>query len=110
MGRRKKPEKRLQIGALYFVDRRIKTIQILRRVLSRQRSINYSFENVCVFSVKKAPENNVVTVASHENFFGKNYSKIMIGNSQDFMIGYILVSELEKIVQGKLKWIVVSED
>lgn len=106
MGRRKKPTRKLQVGTFYFIDRRIKSFQVLKKVMSRQNSLNASPGNLRTFNVLGAPENNALMVASHERFFGKDYSKIMIGNTnQDILIGYILVSDLQKIIQGKLKWV-----
>jgi hypothetical protein len=110
MGRRKKPIRKLQLGIFYFIDRRIKSFKILKKVLSRQKSLNFTPENMRTFNVLRVPKNNVLIVATHEKFFGKDYSKIMIGNAnQDTLIGYVLVSELQRIVQGKLKWIRVDD-
>lgn len=78
--------------------------------MSRQKSLNFTPGNVRTFNVLGAPDNNVLIVAAHEKFFGKDYSKIMIGNTnQNTLIGYVLVSELQRIVQGKLKWIRVDD-
>jgi hypothetical protein len=105
MGRRKKPERKLRIGTFYFLDRRIKTFLLAKKVLSRQRSANRLPGNVVVFRIKGAPENNVLMVASHEKFFGKEYAKVMVGNTENSVVGYVLVSELKRLIRGNLKWV-----
>jgi hypothetical protein len=104
MGRRRKLERQLRIGALYFVDRRIKKFQVFRRVLSRQNSVNMSKDNLSVFRVGSLPEETTIMVVSHETFYGKDYSKIIVGSNSNSTIGYILISSLKKLVRGKLKW------
>lgn len=109
MGRRKKLKKKLQIGVIYFLDRRIKSFKALKTVPSRQTSLNYSNGNVSVFNINGAPENNIVMVVAHDRFFGKEYSKIIASNKSDVVIGYILISDLQKIIKGKLKWVPIAE-
>ena len=105
MGRRKKRVMRLRLGTLYFLDRRIKSFFVLKKVVSRQLSLNLEPENLSVFQVPRAPLITTLVVASHETFFGKEYSKILVGSeNQETLIGYVLVSSLSKIVRGKLKW------
>lgn len=110
MGRRKKRAMRLRLGALYFLDRRIRSFFVLKKIVSRQLSSNLNAENILAFKVPGAPITTTLIVASHETFFGKEYSKILVGSgNRDLLMGYISVSTLSKIVRGKLKWVIDSD-
>ncbi len=112
MGRKKKPTKTLEIGAVYFVDRRVASFLLLRKVISRQQSKNVDLKhNATLFRVLPSPTTTSLIVSEHVTYFGKQYAKVLASNSkQDMFIGYILISQLGKIIRGKLKWVVFRAD
>jgi uncharacterized protein YlbG (UPF0298 family) len=105
-----KKRKQLKLGKLYFFDRRVKFFYLYKQILSRQHSANHVPDNVWKINIVKAPENNTALVLGLEEFFGKKYCKVFFSNTQkDFMIGYILLNEFEKLIKGKLEWVILRD-
>jgi hypothetical protein len=110
MGRRRKPVKKLQIGTVYFVDRRFYSFTLFEKIKSRQTSANLKKENVKCYLIPIEPEQTTFMVLSHETFFGKEYVKVLATNTKDVAIGYITLKEFLHLIKGSPKWINQQND
>jgi hypothetical protein len=109
MGRRRNPIKKLKVGEIYFADRRFYSFMVFRKILSRQQSKNFTNENAKAFPVRAAPITTTLLVSSHDTFFGRDYVKVLVANSdQEMTLGYMELEEFLKVICGKPTWVIVG--
>jgi hypothetical protein len=109
MGRRKNPVRKIQKGTVYLVDRRFDFFQVFRKIVSRQHSKNLVGENAKWFPIRPAPITTTLMVSSHETFFGREYVKVLVANSdQEVTLGYMELAEFLRVICGKPTWVIVE--